>query len=138
MSSIGLPTLNGFIGEFTILIGAFHHSWVWALFGAAGIVLGAAYMLWLYQRVFFGELSNEKNKELADLNRREQWTLIPLVFLAFWIGLYPKPFFERMAPTVDRVLERVAVAVPEFETAADHVAEIAHEPAHEPDGEHGE
>jgi NADH-quinone oxidoreductase subunit M len=95
-------------------------------------------MLWLYQRVFFGELSNEKNKELADLNRREQWTLIPLVFLAFWIGLYPKPFFERMAPTVDRVLERVAVAVPEFETAADHVAEIAHEPAHEADGEHGE
>ena len=138
MSSIGLPTLNGFIGEFTILIGAFHHSWVWALFGALGIVLGAAYMLWLYQRVFFGELSNEKNKELADLNRREQWTLIPLVFLAFWIGLYPKPFFERMAPTVDRVLERVAVAVPEFETAAGHVAEIAHEPAHEADGEHGE
>src|SRR5210317_2244035 len=79
MSSIGLPTLNGFIGEFTILIGAFHHSWVWALVGASGIVLGAAYMLWLYQRVFFGELSNEKNKELPDLNRREQWTLIPLV-----------------------------------------------------------
>jgi len=138
MSSIGLPTLNGFIGEFTILIGAFHHSWVWALFGALGIVLGAAYMLWLYQRVFFGELSNEKNKDLADLNRREQWTLIPLVILAFWIGLYPKPFFERMAPTVDRVLERVAVAVPEFETAAGHVAEIAHEPAREADGEHGE
>jgi len=138
MSSIGLPTLNGFIGEFTILIGAFHHSWVWALFGASGIVLGAAYMLWLYQRVFFGELTNEKNKDLEDLNRREQWTLIPLVIIAFWIGLYPKPFFDRMAPTVDRVLERVAVAVPEFETAADHVAEIAHEPAPEAAGEHGE
>ncbi len=113
MSSIGLPTLNGFIGEFLILIGAFHHSWVWALFAASGIVLGAAYMLWLYQRVFFGELANEKNKELKDLNLREQWTIIPLIVMAFWIGLYPKPFFDRMRPTVDRVMERVSVALPE-------------------------
>jgi NADH-quinone oxidoreductase subunit M len=139
MSSIGLPTLNGFIGEFTILIGAYNHSWVWALFAASGIVLGAAYMLWLYQRVFFGELSNEKNKDLPDLNRREQWTLIPLIIVAFWIGLYPKPFFERMAPTVDRVLERVAVAMPgEAESAAAQVAEIAVVPDGEADGEHGE
>jgi NADH-quinone oxidoreductase subunit M len=128
MSSIGLPTLNGFIGEFTILIGAFHHSWVWALFAATGIVLGAGYMLWLYQRVFFGEITNDKNKGLTDLNLREQWTLIPLIILAFWIGLYPKPFFRLMEPTVDRVLARVQVAMPE-ETAADHVAAIA-APAH--------
>jgi NADH-quinone oxidoreductase subunit M len=125
LSSIGLPTLNGFIGEFTILIGAFHHSWVWALFAATGIVLGAAYMLWMYQRVFFGELTNDKNKELADLNLREQWTLIPLIIMAFWIGLYPKPFFNMMAPTVDRVLERVAAAVPERDSAAEAVASIA-------------
>jgi NADH-quinone oxidoreductase subunit M len=124
MSSIGLPTLNGFIGEFTILIGVFHHSWVWALFAATGIVLGAGYMLWLYQRVFFGEITNEKNKGLTDLNLREQWTLIPLIILAFWIGLYPKPFFRLMEPTVDRVLARVQVAMPE-ETAADYVAAIA-------------
>jgi NADH-quinone oxidoreductase subunit M len=138
MSSIGLPTLNGFIGEFTILIGAFNHSWVWALFAASGIVLGAGYMLWMYQRVFFGELTNEKNKDLKDLNLREQWTLIPLVIIAFWIGLYPKPFFDRMAPTVDRVLERVAVAMPEAETAADHVAAVASPPAGEVSGESGE
>ncbi len=138
MSSIGLPTLNGFIGEFLILIGAYQHSWVWALFAASGIVLGAAYMLWMYQRVFFGELTNEKNKDLADLNRREQWTLIPLVIIAFWIGLYPKPFLDRMAPTVDRVLERVAVAMPEEETAAGRVAEMAAVPAEEAAGEHGE
>ncbi len=138
MSSIGLPTLNGFIGEFLILIGAYNHSWVWALFAASGIVLGAAYMLWLYQRVFFGELTNEKNKDLKDLNLREQWTLIPLVIIAFWIGLYPKPFFDRMAPTVDRVLERVAVAMPEAETAAGRVAEIAAVPGEETAGEHGE
>jgi NADH-quinone oxidoreductase subunit M len=138
MSSIGLPTLNGFIGEFLILIGAYNHSWVWALFAASGIVLGAAYMLWMYQRVFFGELTNEKNQDLADLNRREQWTLIPLVIIAFWIGLYPKPFLDRMAPTVDRVLERVAVAMPEAENAAGRVAEIATVPAEEAAGEHGE
>ncbi len=138
LSSIGLPTLNGFIGEFTILIGAYAHSWVWALFAASGIVLGAAYMLWLYQRVFFGELSNEKNKDLPDLNRREQWTLIPLVIVAFWIGLYPKPFFDRMAPTVDRVMARVEVAMPASESSADHVAEMAHVPAAEAAGEHGE
>ncbi|MGD8440372.1 MAG: NADH-quinone oxidoreductase subunit M [Holophagae bacterium] len=122
MSSIGLPTLNGFIGEFTILIGAFNHSWVWALFAASGIVLGAAYMLWLYQRVFFGELANEKNFELPDLNLREQWTLIPLIVIAFWIGLYPKPFFDRMRPTVDNVMKRVAVALPEAGAAAFHSA----------------
>ncbi len=116
MSSIGLPTLNGFVGELTILIGAFHHSWVWAVFAATGIVLGAGYMLWMYQRVFFGELSNEKNKALPDLNLREQWTLIPLIVMAFWIGLYPKPFFRMMEPTVARVMERIEAAAPERET----------------------
>ena len=137
LSSIGLPTLNGFIGEFTILIGAFHHSWVWALVAASGIVLGAAYMLWMYQRVFFGEVTNDKNKDLPDLNLREQWTLIPLIIMAFWIGLYPKPFFNLMAPTVDRVLARVAAAVPERESAAEAVAAIAVVPEehHEDAGE---
>jgi NADH-quinone oxidoreductase subunit M len=95
-------------------------------------------MLWLYQRVFFGELTNEKNKDLADLNRREQWTLIPLIVIAFWIGLYPKPFLDRMAPTVDRVLERVAVAMPEAESAAGRVAELAVAPGEPAAGEHGE
>ena len=138
MASIGLPTLNGFIGEFTILIGAFHHSWVWALFAASGIVLGAAYMLWLYQRVFFGELSNEKNKDLKDLNLREQWTLIPLIFVCFWIGLYPKPFFDRMAPTVDRVMERVSVALPEADLGFVHGGEGTTDHPEESESKHGE
>jgi len=140
MSSIGLPTLNGFIGEFLILIGAFAHNWLWALFAASGIVLGAAYMLWMYQRVFFGELSNEKNKGLKDLNLREQWTIIPLIILAFWIGLYPKPFLDRMAPTVDRVIERVAVARPDIAVQAPaHTVTVDQHEGH--DGaatEHGE
>ncbi len=94
LSSMGLPLLNGFIGEFTILQGAFARSFWWAFFAATGIVLGAAYLLWLYQRVFFGEITNPANANLPDLTLREQLTLIPLVLLALWIGLYPKPMFD--------------------------------------------
>jgi len=98
LSSIGLPMLNGFIGEFLILRGAFEANRIWAAFGALGIVLGAAYMLWLYQRVFFGKIDKKENEEVMDLNRREWAVLIPLIILAFWIGIYPKPvlsYFEK-------------------------------------------
>ena len=97
LASIGLPLLNGFIGEFTILTGAFLADWRWAAWASLGVILGAAYMLWLYQRVFFGELTNEKNKGLEDVNLREILTLAPLIVMCFWIGLYPKPFFEMTA-----------------------------------------
>ncbi|OFW32272.1 MAG: NADH dehydrogenase [Acidobacteria bacterium RIFCSPLOWO2_12_FULL_60_22] len=107
MSSLGLPTLNGFIGEFVILQGAFEENWVWAAFGAAGIVLGAAYLLWLYQRTMFGTLDNPKNKDLKDLNFREVMTLVPLVVWAFWIGLYPKPFFRVLEKPVQKIVQRV-------------------------------
>jgi len=128
LSSIGLPTLNGFVGEFFILIGAFAHKWWWALFAATGIVLGAGYMLWMYQRVFFGELNNPKNKELKDLNLREQWTIIPLIIMAFWIGLYPKPFFRIMEPTVNRLIHRIEVAVPDFQPSQNiAVSSAAHQ-----------
>ncbi|MFL6196297.1 MAG: NuoM family protein, partial [Thermoanaerobaculia bacterium] len=103
MASIGLPTLNGFVGEFTILIGAFHRVWWWGLLAALGIVLGAAYMLWMYQRVFFGPLDNPENKELRDLDRRELLYLVPLVLLCFWIGLYPRPFFRVLEKPVNYV-----------------------------------
>ena len=105
MSSIGLPVLNGFIGEFTILVGAFNRVWWWALMGAVGIVLGAAYMLWMYQRVFFGPLKNPENKDLKDLNRRELLYLMPLVVLCFWIGLYPRPFFRILEKPVNYIVE---------------------------------
>jgi NADH-quinone oxidoreductase subunit M len=107
MASIGLPTLNGFIGEFTILVGAFNRSITWAVLAATGIVLGAAYMLWMYQQVFFGEITHEENKTLKDVSLREQWTLIPLIVLCFWIGLYPKPFFRILEPSIKRVVQVV-------------------------------
>ena len=108
MSSIGLPTLNGFIGEILILQGVFVVNKLWAAMGAAGIVLSAAYMLWLYQRTMFGTVTNPKNEHLADLNVREFATFAPLLILAVWIGLYPKPFLDRLDTSVDRVMARVS------------------------------
>ena len=107
MSSIGLPTLNGFIGEVLILQGVFVVNKMWAFVAASGIVLGAAYMLWLYQRTMFGTVTNPKNENLPDLNLREFATFVPLVLLAVWIGLYPKPFLDRLSTSVDRVIARV-------------------------------
>jgi len=107
LSSIGLPLLNGFIGEFTILQGAFEANWHWAAWAVVGIVLGAAYMLWLYQRTMFGACENPKNQVLKDLNWREIMTLVPLIVWAFWIGLYPKPFFSVLDKPVTAIVERV-------------------------------
>jgi NADH-quinone oxidoreductase subunit M len=106
-SSMGLPGLNGFIGEFLILVGAFRVSYVWAAFAVTGIVLGAAYMLWLYQRTMFGALENPKNEALPDLSLRELTTLVPIVIMCFWIGLYPTPFLSRTEASVNYVLARV-------------------------------
>jgi NADH-quinone oxidoreductase subunit M len=107
LSSIGLPLLNGFIGEFLILRGAFEANRLWAAFGATGIVLGAAYMLWLYQRVFFGRLENEKNRNLQDLTKREWLYFAPLVILAFWIGIYPKPVLDFLQQPTNTIVEQV-------------------------------
>ena len=109
LSSIGMPTLNGFIGEFMVLQGVFADPdyRLWAVFGALGIVLGAAYMLWLYQRVMFGKLDKPENAILSDLNLRELATFVPLIILAFWIGLYPKTFMDYLHEPVNQIVERV-------------------------------
>ena len=109
LSSIGLPALNGFIGEFMILQGVFGDPGlrVWAILGASGVVLGAAYMLWLYQRVMFGKLDNPENQHLPDLNLRELATFVPLIILAFWIGLYPKTFLRYLDKPVIDLVQRV-------------------------------
>src|SRR5690349_5264626 len=113
LSSMGLPLLNGFIGEFTILQGAFAESKAWAAWAIPGIVLGAAYLLWLYQRVFFGPVTNEKNAKLADLTPREVVYFMPLIVIVLWIGLYPKPFFEILEQPVKHLVATVRPDYPQ-------------------------
>ena len=107
MSSMGLPLLNGFVGEFTILQGTFMENKWWAAWAVPGVILAAAYLLWLYQRVFFGHNNNPKNAKLRDLSAREMATFVPLVVLAFAIGLYPKPLFEILAVPVNNLVATV-------------------------------
>ena len=106
-SSAGLPLLNGFVGEFAILQGAFEVNRAWAAFGVAGLVLAAAYLLWLYQRTMLGPITHEENRNLPDLSAREMTVLLPLVALAFGIGLYPKPLFDIVQKPVADLVERV-------------------------------
>jgi NADH-quinone oxidoreductase subunit M len=107
LSALGLPLLNGFVGEFAILQGAFVVNKAWAAWGALGIILSAAYLLRLYQRTMLGPITQEVNKALPDLNLRESAILLPLVALAFWIGLYPKPFFAYLTGPVGRIVHQI-------------------------------
>jgi NADH-quinone oxidoreductase subunit M len=106
-SSIGLPGLNGFVGEFLILVGMFKTSVTYAAFAVLGIVLGAAYMLWLYQRTMFGTPDTPENQNMPDMNYREIGYMLPLVILMFWIGLYPRPYLNLMQPTVNHYVSRM-------------------------------
>ncbi len=107
LSSIGLPGLNGFVGEFLILVGTFKAEPVYAILAATGIILAAAYMLWMFQRVMFGELTKPENKVLKDLSPREVLVLSCVTLFIFWIGLYPQTFLSRMEPTVKNYLVQV-------------------------------
>jgi NADH-quinone oxidoreductase subunit M len=112
LSSMGLPLLNGFVGEFTILQGTFMENWKWAAWAVPGVILAAAYLLWLYQRVFFGTVTNPKNEKLHDLTPREMLTFAPLLIMAFWIGLYPKPFFQILEQPVNQIVQTVRPGYP--------------------------
>ena len=107
LSSIGLPGTNGFVGEFLILLGAFKAKIAYGVLGATGVVLGAAYMLWMFQRVMFGEIKNPKNLELKDLNVREIAYMVPMIAMIFLMGIYPKLFFQKMDVTVEHLLSDV-------------------------------
>ncbi len=119
LSSIGLPLTNGFVGEFLILLGTYKANPTYAIIGASGVILAACYMLWMLQRVIFGKITNPANENLKDLDLREKLILIPLVILIFWIGVYPKPFFERMEPAVKNLVAMVNNARPADQTNAD-------------------
>ncbi len=122
LSSMGLPGLNGFVGEFTILLGAWDagqngalRSVLFAGFATAGVILAAVYMLFMFQKMFLGPVDKEENRSLKDLNWREIATLVPLLVLIFWIGLYPKLFFTLMGPSVEqlvKVVQSAALAMP--------------------------
>lgn len=107
MTAIGLPLLCVFISEFLALRGAFEANPYWAAWGALGIILNAAYMLWLYQRMFFGTIDNPKNEKLTDMNPREWAYMIPLVIMSLWIGVYPKPFLEFIQRPVNAVVKQI-------------------------------
>ena len=107
LSSMGLPLLNGFIGEFTILQGTFIESKAWAAWAVPGVILAAAYLLWLYQRVFFGAVTNPKNEKLQDLTPREILTFAPLIAAALFIGIYPKPMFQILQQPVAQLVQTV-------------------------------
>jgi NADH-quinone oxidoreductase subunit M len=127
LASMGLPLLNGFIGEFMILQAAFAANRTWAYWAVSGVVIGAAYLLWLYQRVFWGKVTNEENQHLKDLNTRELATLVPLVLLCFWIGIYPKPFLAFLHGPAQSLAATIQPA--KFKAAAAAVAAPGAEPA---------
>ena len=118
LSSIGLPGTNGFVGEFLILLGAYESNLRWyAIVATSGVILSAVYMLWMFQRVMFGELDNPKNQKLADLNAREIVIMVPLIALIFIMGVFPTPFLDKMAPAIDRLVlqgkqKQIAAVIP--------------------------
>jgi NADH-quinone oxidoreductase subunit M len=108
LSSIALPGLNGFAGEFLILVGVFLRSVPFAAFAALGMILSAVYLLWMFQQVMFGETREKNERAFIDVGTRERWILIPIVIVIFWIGIWPGFFLSRMHASVDALLARVA------------------------------
>ena len=108
LSSLGLPGLNGFVGEFLILIGSFLTYRWWAVVAAAGVILAALYLLWAYQRVFHGEPDGD-NADMPEMKGREFLALSPLLILIVFMGVYPKPMLDRIAPAVDELIAHVEV-----------------------------
>jgi len=111
LSSLGLPALNGFVGEFLILLGTFFAYRWWVVPAAFGVVLAAIYLLWAYQRVFHGEITNEANRSIGDLVPREAVMLAPVLVLIAVIGVYPKPFLDRITPSAEKVIAQLESTV---------------------------
>jgi len=107
LSSIGLPGLNGFVGEFLVLAGTFRVNVPLAVVASLGVILAAVYMLWMFQRVMFGQVTHEENRRLIDLSPRELLTIVPVIVFIVWIGVYPKPFLEPTEASLKQLLTQV-------------------------------
>ncbi len=108
LSSLGLPMLNGFVGEFLILLGTYQIHWKWAAWAATGVILSACYLLWSYQRVFFGEITVEKNRTLPDVSARERWILVTMAAITLWMGLGSVFITGRTAAASQSVIDQMA------------------------------
>jgi NADH-quinone oxidoreductase subunit M len=107
LSSLGLPMLNGFVGEYLILLGTYQVHWNWAAWAASGVILSACYLLWSYQRVFFGDLTREKNRTLPDVSPREKWILVSMAVITLWMGIGSVSFTRRFAASCQNVLDQM-------------------------------
>jgi len=107
LSSLGLPMLNGFVGEYLVLLGTYQVHWKWAAWAATGLILSACYLLWSYQRVFFGEVTNDKNRALADASTRERWILASMAVVILWMGIGSPFFTQRFATSCQTVLDQM-------------------------------
>jgi len=112
LSSLGLPGMNSFVGEFLVLLGAFLNHRVAAVLGTLGVILAAVYLLWMVQRILFGPIAKSENAGLADIGFREVAILAPLVVLVFWIGIYPESILAVLHASVDHLLGQVGAAAP--------------------------
>jgi NADH-quinone oxidoreductase subunit M len=110
LSSIGLPGLNGFVGEVLVLAGTFVRNKAYAAFAASGMILSAVYMLWMYQRVFLGKTTNAANAEMKDIDLREKLILLPVILVMLWIGVYSEPLLRRMGPSLQLVQQKIETA----------------------------
>jgi NADH-quinone oxidoreductase subunit M len=118
MANVGLPGTSGFIGEFLTLLGIFKvNTWV-ALFATTGVILSAAYALWLYRKVIFGALTKEGLKSLLDLSPREKAVIYPLVVLTIFFGVYPAPVFDATSASVQALINNITVSLDAAQTAA--------------------
>jgi NADH-quinone oxidoreductase subunit M len=112
LASIGLPTLSNFVGEFLVLQGSALANFTWTVFASIGVILSACYMLWLYQRVFYGEVNPEVRAHVADLNLREWAAVVPLIVMMVWMGMFSQSFLPPVGKVNARVLDQTQVNVP--------------------------
>jgi NADH-quinone oxidoreductase subunit M len=126
LASIGLPVLNGFVGEFLVLQGTAVANFTWAVWASLGVILSACYMLWMYQRVFYGEVNPEVRSHVPDLSAREWAAIVPLIVMMVWMGVYSQSFLPPVGKNTAKIIEQTSVNVPyRVQLAAPAATEVA-------------